>query len=97
MISLSDAATTGEKGEPIGLIRMRTYEEPVAGYRELHQEKIEATLKERGEKIEKIRKNADGLGAEIRIKNQEQIEELHGRHGRSLRVRSSTSPPGGIP
>jgi hypothetical protein len=31
VISISDAATTGEKGETIGLIRSLTYEEPAAG------------------------------------------------------------------
>lgn len=31
VISISDASTTGEKGETIGLIRSLTYEEPSAG------------------------------------------------------------------
>jgi hypothetical protein len=79
VISLSDAATTGEKGETIGLIRVLAYEEPVAGSREHYQEKIEATLKEWGEEIEKIRMKADKLGAETRVKYREQIEDLHAR------------------
>jgi hypothetical protein len=31
VISISDASTTGGKGETIGLIRVMTYEEPVGG------------------------------------------------------------------
>lgn len=31
VISVSDAATTGGKGETIGLIRAMTYEDPTAG------------------------------------------------------------------
>ena len=34
VISISDASTTGEKGETIGLIRVMTYEEPAAGSKE---------------------------------------------------------------
>jgi hypothetical protein len=64
VISLGDAVTTGEKGETIGLIRVLTYEEPVAGSREHYQEKIEATLQEWGE---------------TRVKYREQIEDLHTR------------------
>lgn len=79
VISLSDAVTTGEKGETIGLIRVLTYEEPVAGSRELYQEKIEATLQEWGEEIEKIRLKVDKLGAGTRVKYREQIEDLHAR------------------
>jgi len=79
VISISDAATTGDKGETIGLIRVLTYEEPVAGPKEHYQEKIESTLNEWGEEIEKIRKKADLLGAEARGKYREQIEDLHAR------------------
>jgi len=79
VISISDASTTGEKGETIGLVRVLTYEEPAAGSRELYQEKIEATLQEWGEEIEKIRKKADKLGAEARVKYRDQIEDLHAR------------------
>jgi hypothetical protein len=79
VISISDASTTGDKGETIGLIRVLTYEEPVAGPKEHYQEKIESTLKEWGEEIEKIRKKADLLGAEAKGKYREQIEDLHAR------------------
>src|SRR5512141_382164 len=59
VISISDASTTGDKGDTIGLIRVLTYEEPVPGSREHYQEKIESTLNEWGEEIENIRKKAD--------------------------------------
>lgn len=79
VISLSDAATTGEKGETIGLIRVLVYEEPVAGSREQYQEKVEATLKEWGAEIEKLRGKADKLGADARVKYKDQIDDLHAR------------------
>ena len=79
VISISDASTTGEKGDTIGLIRVLTYEEPVAGSREHYQEKIESTLNEWSEEIEKIRRKADVLGAEARGKYREQIEDLRVR------------------
>ena len=79
VISISDVSTTGEKGDTIGLIRVLTYEEPVAGSREHYQEKIESTLNEWSEEIEKIRRKADVLGAEARGKYREQIEDLRVR------------------
>ena len=79
VISISDASTTGEKGDTIGLIRVLTHEEPVAGSREHYQEKIESTLNEWSEEIEKIRRKADVLGAEARGKYREQIEDLRVR------------------
>jgi hypothetical protein len=79
VISISDASTTGDKGETIGLIRVLTYEEPVAGSKEHYQEKIESTFNGWGEEIEKIRKKADQLGAEAREKYREQIEDLRAR------------------
>ena len=79
VISISDASTTGDKGETIGLIRVLTYEESVAGSKEHYQEKIESTLNEWGEEIEKIRKKADKLGAEASGKYREQIEDLRVR------------------
>jgi hypothetical protein len=79
VISISDAATTGEKGETIGLIRVLAYEEPFAGSREQYQEKIEAKLKDWGAEIEKLRGKADKLGADARVKYREQIDELHAR------------------
>ena len=79
VISISDASTTGDKGETIGLIRVLTYEEPLAGSKEHYQEKIESTLNEWGEEIEKIRKKADQLGADARDKYRGQIEDLRAR------------------
>jgi F0F1-type ATP synthase membrane subunit b/b' len=55
------------------------YEEPGAGSRELYQERIEATLQEWGGEIEKLRKKADQLGAEAKVKYRDQIEDLHAR------------------
>lgn len=79
VISVGDASTTGDKGESIGLVRVLTYEEPGAGSRDLYQERIEATLQEWSEEIEKIRKKADQLGAEAKVKYRDQIEDLHAR------------------
>jgi Skp family chaperone for outer membrane proteins len=79
VISLSDASTTGDTGETIGLIRVLTYEEHVAGSKEHYQEKIESTLNEWGGEIEKIRKKADQLGADAKDKYREQIEDLRAR------------------
>jgi uncharacterized coiled-coil DUF342 family protein len=79
VICLSDASTTGNSGETIGLIRVLAYEEPVAGSREHYQEQIESKLNEWGGEIDKIRKKADKLGAEARGKYQEQIEDLRAR------------------
>ena len=79
VISISDSSTTGNSGETIGLIRVLAYEEPVAGSREHYQEQIESTLNEWGEGIEKLRKKADKLDAEARVKYREQIEDLHAK------------------
>ncbi len=79
VISVSDAPTTGEKGETIGLIRVLTYEDPMPGSREKYQEKIESTLDEWGEEIENLKKKADQVGTEARGKFREQIEDLRER------------------
>ena len=79
VISVSDAATTGASGETIGLIRSLTYEDPAAGSREVYLDKIEATLRDWSEEVEKLRKKADKLGAEARVKYREQIEDLRAR------------------
>lgn len=79
VISVSDAATTGGSGETIGLIRALTYEDPAAGSREMYQEKIETTLREWGEEVEKIRVKADKLGAGARARLRDQLEDLHAR------------------
>lgn len=79
VISVSDAATTGGSGETIGLIRALTYEDPVAGSRQMYQDKIEAALREWGEEAEKIRVKADKLGAGARVRFRDQIDDLHAR------------------
>lgn len=95
VISIGDASTTGEKGETIGLIRVLTYEEPGAGSRERYQEKIEATLNEWGEEIEKLRKKADLLGAEARGRYREQIEDLRARQGTARKRLEELKKTGG--
>ena len=40
VISVSDASTTGDKGETIGLIRVLTYEEPTSRAKGTHEDKI---------------------------------------------------------
>ena len=79
VISLSDASTTGDRGETIGVIRVLAYEEPAAGTREHYLEKIESRLEVWGEEIEKLRNKADQLGSEARGKYRGQIEELRAR------------------
>jgi uncharacterized coiled-coil DUF342 family protein len=78
VISISDSSTTGTSGETIGLIRVLAYEEP-AGSKEHYQEKIESTLNEWSEEIEKIRKKADKLGADAKGKYMEQIKDLRAK------------------
>jgi vacuolar-type H+-ATPase subunit I/STV1 len=79
VISVSDAVTTGVKGEAIGIIRVITYEEPGEGAREKVLGKMEEKLKEWGGEIENLRGKADMLGAEARKKLQEQVEELRAK------------------
>jgi F0F1-type ATP synthase membrane subunit b/b' len=79
VISVSDAVTTGVKGEAIGIIRVITYEEPGEGAREKVLGKMEEKLKEWGGEIENLRGKADRLGAEARKKLQEQVEELRAK------------------
>lgn len=76
VVSVSDAVTTGEKGEAIGLIRVVAYEDPAAGDREKHLEKLEGRLKEWGGEIEKLRAKADRLGAQAGARYRSQVEEL---------------------
>jgi uncharacterized coiled-coil DUF342 family protein len=78
VISVSDSSTTGNSGETIGLIRVLAYEEP-AGSKEHYQEKIESTLNEWSEEVEKIRKKADKLGADAKGKYMEQIKDLRAK------------------
>jgi hypothetical protein len=76
VFSVSDAVTTGVKGEAIGVIRVLTYEEPGGGAREKVLGKMEEKLRVWGDEIENLRGKADRLGAEARKKLQEQVEEL---------------------
>lgn len=78
VISISDSSTTGNSGETIGLIRVLAYEEP-AGSKEHYQEKIESTLNEWGEEVEKIRKKADKLSEDAKGKYNEQIKDLRAK------------------
>lgn len=95
VISIGDASTTGDKGETIGLVRVLAYEEPGEGSRELYQERIEATLQEWGGEIEKLRKKADQLGAEARVKYRDQIEDLHARQETARRKLDELKKSGG--
>jgi len=79
VISVSDAVTTGVKGEAIGIIRVITYEEPGEGAREKVLGKMEEKLKGWGDEIEHLRGKADRLGTEARKKLQEQVEELRAK------------------
>lgn len=76
VISVSDAVTTGLKGEAIGIIRVVAYEVPGEGTREKVLGTMEEKLKEWGDEIETLRGKADRLGARARSKFQEQAEEL---------------------
>ena len=79
VVSVSDAVTTGEKGEAIGLVRVVAYEDPAAAEREKHLEKLEGRLKEWGGEIEKVRAKAEGLGAAAGARYRAQVEELKSR------------------
>jgi len=75
VVSVSDAVTSGPKGEAIGVIRVVAYEAPAA-WREEYHERLDRRIQEWGAEIEKLRKKAEGLGAGARGKLQGQIEEL---------------------
>ena len=77
VISVSDAVTTGVKGEAIGIIRVITYEEPGEGTREKVLGKMEEKLKGWGDEIEHLRGRADRLGTEARKKLM--VEELRAK------------------
>lgn len=94
VVSVSDSVTAGTTGETIGIIRVVTYEEPSAGYRE-YQEKLESTLKEWGEEIEKIRGKAEGMGAEAKRKAERQVEELRRLHAEAARKLDELKKSGG--
>ena len=94
VVSVSDTVTASTAGETIGIIRVVTYEEPPAGYRE-YQEKLESTLAEWGEEIEKIRGKAEGMGAEARKKAERQVEELRGLQAEAVRKLDELKKTGG--
>lgn len=75
VVSVSDAVTTGPKGEAIGVIRVVAYEAPAA-WREEYHERIDRRIQEWGEEIEKLRGKAGTLGAAARAKLSVQIDEL---------------------
>jgi len=76
VISVSDAVTTGEKGEAIGVVRVVAYEDPGAGTREKVLGRMERKLDDWGGEVEKLRGKVDKLGSEAKGKFQEQAEEL---------------------
>jgi len=76
VISVSDAVTTGEKGEAIGVVRVVAYEDPGAGTREKVLGRMERKLDDWGGEVEKLRGKVDRLGSEAKGKFQEQAEEL---------------------
>lgn len=76
VISVSDAVTTGEKGEAIGVVRVVAYEDPGAGTREKVLGRMERKLDDWGDEVEKLRGKVDKLGSEAKGKFQEQAEEL---------------------
>jgi hypothetical protein len=76
VFSVSDAVTTGVKGEAIGIIRVVTYEEPGEGSREKILGKMEKKLNVWGEEIETLRGKADELSAGARTKWKKQVEDL---------------------
>ncbi|HSQ54042.1 MAG TPA: hypothetical protein VLM86_02050 [Candidatus Bathyarchaeia archaeon] len=76
VISVSDAVTTGEKGEAIGVVRVVAYDEPGAGPSEKVLGRMERKLDDWGGEVEKLRGKVDKLGSEAKGKFQEQAEEL---------------------
>ena len=79
VISVSDAVTSGEKGEAIGIIRVLTYEVPGEGAREKVLGKMERKLNNWGDEVENLRAKVDRLGSEAKGKFQEQAEELRAK------------------
>lgn len=95
VVSVSDTVTTGEKGEAIGLIRVLAYEDPAAGAREKHIEKLEARLKEWGDEVEKVRAKADKLGAEAGARYRVQIDDLKVRQDAARKKLQELARSGG--
>jgi hypothetical protein len=95
VFSVSDAVTTGVKGEAIGIIRVVTYEEPGEGSREKILGKMEKKLNVWGKEIETLRGKADRLGAEARKKLQEQVEELRAKQESTRKKLTEMKKTGG--
>ncbi|MBI5904299.1 MAG: hypothetical protein HZB86_01890 [Deltaproteobacteria bacterium] len=75
VVSVSDAVTTGSRGEAIGVIRVVAYEAPAA-WREEYHERIDRRIRDWGDEIEKLRGKAETLGAGARARLKGQVDEL---------------------
>ncbi len=95
VVSVSDTVTTGEKGEAIGLIRVLAYEDPAAGAREKHIEKLEARLKDWGDEVEKVRAKADKLGTEAGARYRVQVDDLKVRQDAARKKLQELARSGG--
>ena len=95
VVSVSDAVTTGEKGEAIGIIRVVTYEEPGEGAREKILGKMEKKLNVWGEEIETLRGKADELSAGARTKWNEQVEEMRAKQESARKKLTEMKKSGG--
>ena len=95
VISVSDAVTTGNQGEAIGVIRVLTYEDPDGGARERVLGKMERKLKDWGDEVEKLRGRTDRLGSDAREKFQEQAEELRAKQESARRKLQALRKAGG--
>ena len=95
VFSVSDAVTTGVKGEAIGIIRVVTYEEPGEGAREKVLAKMEKKLNVWGEEIETLRGKADELSAGARTKWKEQVEELRAKQESARKKLTEMKKSGG--
>jgi len=95
VFSVSDAVTTGVKGEAIGIIRVVTYEEPGEGARGKVLGKMEKKLNVWGEEIETLRGKADELSAGARTKWKEQVEELRAKQESARKKLAEMKKSGG--
>jgi hypothetical protein len=75
VVSVSDAVTTGAKGESIGIIRVLAYEEP-ADSRDEYYRRFDRKIRDWGTQIEELGKKADRLGESARSRYQEQADDL---------------------
>lgn len=95
VISVSDAVTTGLKGEAIGIVRAVTYEDAGEGARERILGAMEAKLKDWGKEIDALRGKTDKLGAEARTKWKGQVEELRAKQESARRKLAEMKKAGG--